>query len=51
MASDLPQGSIPSDDIPNVRKQSLGFFARLFGAWVGMGFRNPKVPETGEINV
>lgn len=51
MASDLPDGSVLPDDIPNAEKQSLGFFAKLFGAWVAIGFRNPKTPVTGEINV
>lgn len=51
MTSDLPDGASLPDDIPNAKKQSLGFFAKLFGAWVAMGFRNPKAPETGEIIV
>ncbi len=51
MASDLPEGATLPDDIPNAKSQSLGFFAKLFGAWVAMGFRNPKTPNTGEINV
>ena len=51
MVSDLPDGAALPDDVPNAKKQSLGFFAKLFGAWVAMGFRNPKMPMTGEINV
>jgi hypothetical protein len=51
MTSDLPDGATLPDDIPNAKKQSLGFFAKLFGAWAAMGFRNPATPETGEINV
>lgn len=51
MASDLPEGAALPDDIPNAKKQSLRFFAKLFWAWVAMGFRNPKMPATGEINV
>lgn len=51
MAVDQPQTVPLPGDIPNARKQSLGFFAKLFGAWVAMGFRNPKAPATGEINV
>ena len=50
-ASDLPEAARLPDDTPNAGKQSLGFFAKLFGAWVAMGFRNPKTPETGEIHV
>lgn len=51
MASDLPEGVALPDDIPNAGKQNLRFFARLFGAWVRMGFRNPKTPVEREINV
>ena len=51
MASDLPEGAVLPDDIPNAKTQNLRFFARLFGAWVAMGFRNPKTPVTGEINL
>ncbi|PRX10239.1 UNVERIFIED_ORG: hypothetical protein BCL66_10430 [Martelella mediterranea] len=51
MASDLPEGVSLPRDIPNAKKQSLGFFAKLFGAWVAMGFRNPETPATGEFDV
>lgn len=51
MASDLPEDVTLPGDILNAKKQSLGFFAKLFVAWIAMGFRNPKTPETGEINV
>jgi hypothetical protein len=51
MTSDLPEGAMPPVDIPNPKKQSLSFFAKIFGAWVAMGFRNPKTPTTGDINV
>ena len=50
MTSDLPEGAVLPDDVPNARKQNLAFFAKLFGAWVAMGFRNPKMPVTGGIN-
>lgn len=51
MTSDLPEGTVLPDDIPNAQKHSLGFFAKLLGAWIAMGFRNPKTPTIGEINV
>lgn len=51
MTSDLPESAVLPNNIPNAKRQSLGFFAKLFGAWAAMGFRNPKTPETGEINV
>lgn len=51
MASDLPEGAVLPSDIPNAKKQNLSFFAKLLGAWIAMGFRNPKMPTTGEIDV
>jgi len=51
MASDLPDGTRLPDDVTNAKRQSLGFFAKLFVVWAAMGFRNPKMPVTGEINV
>ena len=44
------RGALP-DDVPNLRRQSLPFFAKLFGAWVAMGFRNPQIAVNGEIDV
>ncbi len=43
MTKDLPEGTRLPDDMPNARTQSIGFMARLFAAWAGMGFRNPKI--------
>lgn len=51
MVSDFPEGATLPDDIRNAKKHSLGFFAKLFWAWVAMGFRKPKTPNTREINV
>ncbi|MDX2482229.1 MAG: hypothetical protein QNK42_01045 [Pseudodonghicola sp.] len=51
MACDLPDGTTLPDDIPNAKKHTLGFFAKLFGAWVAMGFRTSRTPATGEIDV
>ena len=40
-----------SGDIRNSRWQSAAFFAKLFGAWVAMGFRSPRITEVnGEID-
>ncbi len=39
------------DDVPNLKQHSLAFYARLFGAWARMGFRNPKIKVEGELNV
>jgi hypothetical protein len=43
MTSDLPDVSALGDDVPNGKRQSVRFFAKLFGAWVAMGFRSPKI--------
>jgi hypothetical protein len=53
MTSDLAPGTALDDDIPNARRQSFSFFAKLFGAWVAMGFRNPKldIVQGGAIQV
>lgn len=32
-----------TDDVPNCRRQSVSFFAKLLGAWIAMGFRSPKI--------
>lgn len=43
------RGDLPAD-VPNLKTHSLGFYARLFGAWAKMGFRNPEVADNGELN-
>jgi hypothetical protein len=43
MISDLADASALPNDVPNARRQSLGFIAKLLGAWVAMGFRVPKI--------
>ncbi len=43
MTNDMPEGTVLPGDVPNARTQSLGFFAKLFGAWAAMGFRAPKI--------
>lgn len=48
MTSDAP-GPLP-DDLPNARHQSLGFMAKLLGAWIAMGFRSPKIAVGGTID-
>ena len=51
MTSDLTDEAVLPDDVPNAKKQNLTFFAKLIGAWVAMGFRNPKMPVAVEITV
>ena len=43
MTRDAPEGVELSEEVANPRTHTLGFYARLFGAWVAMGFRTPKV--------
>jgi hypothetical protein len=43
MTRDAPDGVVLSGDVANPRTHTFGFYARLFGAWVAMGFRTPKV--------
>lgn len=43
MVSDLPEGVVLDDRLPNARHQNFAFFAGLLGAWVAMGFRVPKL--------
>ncbi len=45
MVRDAPPGTQLSDEIPNARTQTVGFIARIFGAWIRMGFRNPPVAD------
>jgi hypothetical protein len=52
MTSDLPDPSVLPNDIPNGKRQSIAFFAKLLGAWIAMGFRVPKITVVkGEIAV
>lgn len=50
MTSDLADPSLLSDDVPHGRRQTLGFYAKLLGAWIAMGFKSPKIAVKGEIN-
>lgn len=49
MAGDLPDASVLPADIPNLKGQSGGFFAKLLGAWIAMGFRVPKIAVNGQL--
>ncbi len=50
MTGDLADLSGLPDDIPNLKTHSVRFFAKLFAAWVAMGFRNPKIAVGGKID-
>jgi hypothetical protein len=43
MTSDLADASVLPNDVPNAKHQSLGFMAKLLGAWIAMGFRAPRL--------
>lgn len=49
MTGDLPDASLLPDDIPNLRTHTIGFYAKLFWAWIAMGFRNPWIEVAGPI--
>jgi hypothetical protein len=40
----------PPDDRPNLRTHSLGFHARLFGDRARMGFGNPQIADSGDLD-
>ncbi|MET0386918.1 MAG: hypothetical protein ABW321_13210 [Polyangiales bacterium] len=44
MTMDRTDTSALANDVPNAKRQSLSFFAKLLRAWVAMGFRVPKIP-------
>ena len=46
---DLPQGTVLDDRIPSGTRQTLGFYGKLLGSWVAMGFKVPKIEVKGEI--
>lgn len=43
MAGDLSDASGLPDDMPNLKSHRVSFYAKLLGAWIAMGFRNPKI--------
>jgi hypothetical protein len=50
MVSDRPAGNSLPDDLPSGPLVTAGFYARLLGAWIAMGFKSPEVtiPQTIE---
>lgn len=42
MTKEAAPGVVLPADVPNPRTHTVGFFARLLGAWAEMGFRAPK---------
>lgn len=51
MTGDLDDSEDLPTDVPNLQRHSLSFYARLFSAWVKMGFRNPDIVVRGELDV
>ncbi len=43
MTKDRISGDPLPDDMPNPKSHTASFMFRLLGAWVAMGFRNPKI--------
>lgn len=50
MTGDLADASFLPADVPNLKRQSFPFFARLLNAWIAMGFRSPRIEISGEIH-
>ncbi|WP_447724965.1 GFA family protein [Sphingomonas koreensis] len=50
MVGDLPDSSMLPRDIPNLKSHTIGFYAKLLGAWIAMGFRNPKIEVAGPVD-
>ncbi|MDO4230924.1 MAG: DUF6151 family protein [Lautropia sp.] len=51
MVSDLGDASELPDDMPNLKNQSVSFYARLLGSWIAMGFRNPEIAIKEKLHV
>jgi hypothetical protein len=43
-------GEIPADGVPAGTLPTLGFYGRLLGAWIAMGFRTPKIVVNGAVD-
>ena len=50
MTGDLPDASALPADIPNLKTHTVSFYMKLLGAWIAMGFRNPKITTAGTID-
>jgi len=50
MTGDLPDASALPADIPNLKTHTMSFYAKLLGAWIAMGFRNPTITTAGTID-
>ena len=50
MVGDLPDASGLPGDIPNLKSHTASFYTKLLGAWIGMGFRVPKIEVAGKLD-
>jgi hypothetical protein len=50
MTRDRPDGIALPDDVPNLQGHGGGFFVKLLGAWIAMGFRAPKIFVQGALD-
>ena len=50
MVGDLADASNLPRDIPNLKSHTVSFYAKLLGAWLAMGLRNPKIEVAGKID-
>lgn len=51
MVSDLTDASNLPNDIPNMKTHTMSFYMKILGAWIKMGFKNPKITVAGKIDV
>ncbi|WP_196258950.1 GFA family protein [Pelagibacterium limicola] len=49
MTSDLPDPGVLDGTVQIGKRQTWGFFAKLLGAWIAMGFRSPRVEVQEEV--
>ncbi len=47
----VPAGTTPDDSLPAGGMVTAGFYAKLLGAWIAMGFRVPKVDVPQKVSV
>jgi hypothetical protein len=50
MSGDLSDASNLPGDMPNLKSHTVSFYAKLLGAWIAMGFRNPKIEVVGKVD-
>lgn len=48
---DVPDGTTLDDSLPAGRLVTAGFYARLLGQWIAMGFKSPRIAIEEKISV